>query len=39
MVFRDREISKLANMIELLIEENKYLRDHIAFKNKYVICE
>jgi hypothetical protein len=35
MDLRERDLVKLAGMIDLLIDENKYLRDHIAFKNKY----
>ena len=37
MYLREREVSKLAGMIDLLIDENKYLREHIAFKNKYLL--
>ena len=35
MYAREREMNKMAGIVDLLIEENKYLRDHIAFKNKY----
>ena len=34
MILRDGEVQKLADMVHLLLEENKYLREHIAFKNK-----
>jgi hypothetical protein len=34
MDLRERDMVKMAGMVDLLVEENKYLRDHIAAKNK-----
>ncbi len=35
MDHRERDTLKMSGIIDLLIEENKYLRDHISAKNKY----
>jgi len=35
MALREKDMAKLASIIDLLIDENKYLRDHIVYKNKY----
>lgn len=35
MDHRERDTLKMGGIIELLIEENKYLRDHISAKNRY----
>lgn len=34
MDHRERDALKMSGVIELLIEENKYLRDHISAKNR-----
>ncbi len=34
MDVREKDIAKLSGVIEVLIDENKYLREHISVKNK-----
>jgi hypothetical protein len=34
MDLREKDVLRLSGIVELLIDENKYLRDHISLKNK-----
>lgn len=36
MDHRERDMLKMNGIVELLIEENKYLREHISSKNRYI---